>query len=267
MNVESLIDRAAADLYRSKYGIALTGAGVSTDSGIRDYRGPRGLWTTNPDAERAAYRRYSLFLSNPDEYWKEILTAGSLYSAILSADTNTAHRALVNLETMGFIKTIITQNIDGLHQKAGNRKVLAYHGSVTMLRCSGCGTRYGREEFDLQSMLESKLLPPKCDNCGAALKLDVVHFNEAIPSDVAEQSIMEAKKCDLMMICGTSAVVYPFAQLPRLARQLNPTTVIIEINAEPTPLTYEKISDYLIQGKVAEILPAIVAHLKAANSL
>ncbi len=256
--MENLIERAANDLLDSKYAIALTGAGISTESGIPDFRGPKGIWTTDKEAEAKAYKRYELFLSDPKAYWEEILgfkgTYGRFYTEIRKAEPNPGHYALAELERLGIIKCVITQNIDGLHKKAGSENIIEYHGSVNKLRCVSCGSRYEFDEVSLEN------LPPRC-KCGGIMKYDVVHFKEPIPLDVVEKSGKEASECDLMLICGTSAVVYPFAGLPRMAK-LRPGVKIIEVNAEPTPLTYEGISDYLIQGKTGEILPRVVEEVK-----
>jgi len=270
--VESLIKRAAKDMAGSKYAIALTGAGMSTESEIPDFRGPKGIWTTNKEAEAKAYQRYELFLSNPKAYWEEILglqgTYGTFHEQIRQAQPNPGHYALAELEALGILKCVITQNIDGLHKKAGSKRVLEYHGSVNAVRCISCGSRFAREEVSLDE------LPPRCQ-CGAILKDDVVHFKEPIPLDVMEESEKEALGCDLMLVCGTSAVVYPFANLPRMVRFHSGGSVlgldvmgskanvrIIEVNADPTPLTHEGVSDYLIQGKTGEILPRIVEKVK-----
>jgi NAD-dependent deacetylase len=268
--MENLVKRAAKDLAESKYAIALTGAGMSTESDIPDFRGPKGIWTTNKEAEAKAYQRYELFLNNPKAYWEEMLgvrgTYGTFYEQIRQAEPNPGHYALAELEALGILKCVITQNIDGLHKKAGNKRVLEYHGSVNAVRCISCGLRFTREEISLDE------LPPRC-KCGAALKYDVVHFKEPIPSDVMEESEKEASRCDFMLICGTSAVVYPFANLPRMARFHSGETgldvmghkanvKIMEVNADPTPLTREGVSDYLIQGRTGEILPRIVEEVK-----
>jgi len=269
--LNSLIERAAADLLKSNHAIALTGAGMSTESGIPDFRGPNGIWTKNPEAEKKAYETYHNFLRNPKGYWEDVLSGRSMLGDLTTASPNPGHEALFELEKVGILKSVLTQNIDGLHVKAGNKRVLEYHGSVLKLRCPSCGMRYQRDEYDLKGLMLEDKLPPRCNKCSSPIKGDVVHFNEPIPSDVAQESLEEAWKCDLMLICGTSAVVYPFAQLPRVARQRradevrnieSKTTTIIEVNAEPTPLTAEGISDYLIQGRTAEILPRIVKAVK-----
>jgi NAD-dependent deacetylase len=262
--MEDLIQRAAKELTNSTYAITLTGAGISTESGIRDFRGPDGIWTKNPDAERKAYQSYARFQQDPREYWIDRLTGPQILGEIASAAPNPGHYALVELEKMGILKCVITQNIDNLHQKAGSKKVLDYHGNISLLRCSSCGARYEPGEFDLARMLEEDRLPPLCRTCNGVLKSDIVHFHEPIPYDVAEQSQKEAELCDCMLICGTSAVVYPFANLPRIARQRRPgaRTVIIEVNAESTPLTEQGISDYLLQGKTGTILPKLLEEIK-----
>ena len=271
---ENLVERAARDLAEAKYAIALTGAGMSTESNIPDFRGPKGIWTLNKEAEAKAYERYELFLNNPRAYWEEIVglrgTYGKFHGQIREAQPNPGHYALAELEALGILKCVITQNIDGLHKKAGSKRVLEYHGSVNAVRCISCGSRFAWEEISLDE------LPPRC-KCGAVLKDDVVHFKEPIPSDVMEESEKESLGCDLMLICGTSAVVYPFANLPRMARYHASRLVlgldvigrktnvkIIEVNADPTPLTDEGVSDYLIQGKTGEILPRIVDELRKA---
>lgn len=255
-----LIIRAAADLLKSQYAIALTGAGISTESGIPDFRGPSGIWTKDPEAEKRAYRVYAKFQKDPKEYWIERLTRPSLLGNLDQYAPNPGHLALAELEKMGILKWIITQNIDGLHQRAGSRRVLDYHGNAFKLRCVSCGKRFESTDFDLKRIMEEDRLPPLCPGCGGVLKSDVVHFHEPIPFDVAERSLEEASRCDLTLICGTSAVVHPFARLPQVAKQRPPgtQTVIIEINAEPTSLTERGISNYLLQGKTGEILPKIV---------
>jgi NAD-dependent deacetylase len=274
-----LIQRAAKDLVNSKYAIALTGAGISTESGVPDFRGPSGIWTRDPEAERRAYQTYSKFLSDPKEYWEERLSSPSLLGDLGRLSPNPGHYALADLERIGVLKCVITQNVDNFHRRAGSKNVLEYHGNAFKLRCVSCNARYDSEEYDLSKLRGEGKLPPLCRKCGGVIKADVVHFQEPIPSDVAHQSLEEAWKCDVMLICGTSAVVYPFAQLPRIAREKRvekerrgesglyvvekvPAVTIIEINAEPTPLTHEGISDYLIQGKTGGILPKIVEEVK-----
>ncbi|MFC2020979.1 NAD-dependent deacetylase [Chloroflexota bacterium] len=261
--MEQLIQRVARDLVNSKYGIALTGAGISTESGISDFRGPSGVWTLNPEAERRAYQGYQEFMRDPKGWWQNLLAGSREHSLgnLSSAMPNEGHHTLAELERMGILKCTITQNIDALHEKAGTVNLLEYHGSIDKLRCLTCGSRFRRDEFDLEKFIRENQLPPSCPECRGIIKSDTVSFGEPIPGDVAEQSLEETWKCDLMLICGTSAVVYPFANLPRIAKQRGEVT-IIEVNAEPTPLTEEGISEYLLQGKTGEILPWILEEVK-----
>ena len=262
MVVEDLIERAAGDLISSRYAVALTGAGISTESGIPDFRGPKGIWTTDKEAEAKAYERYELFLRDPRAYWEEVLGArgryGGFYDRFREAKPNSGHYTLAELEELGLIMCVITQNIDGLHGKAGTNNLIEYHGSANKLRCLSCGLRFAFDQVSFEK------LPPYC-KCGGPLKYDVVHFKEPIPSDVMIKAEAEVLKSDLMLICGTSAVVHPFAGLPRMARQRAKSGVrIIEVNADPTPLTHEGISDYLIPGKTGEILPEILKAVKSS---
>ena len=280
--MEDLIERAANDLIGSKYAIALTGAGISTESGIHDFRGPDGIWTKHPEAEMEAYEAYGKLVRDPKHHWEKMLEPGSFYKLfeeIGNANPNRGHLALAELEKAGILKTVITQNVDGLHQKAGSQNVIEYHGGLAKLRCMSCGSRFLKSEYDLEKLKKENQLPPRCRECNGVLKGDGVYFGEAIPTDVAEASVEAALTCDLMLICGTSAVVYPFAELPRIARNKTAygkrwdmrgaqmgdprsNVTIIEVNADSTPLTQERISSYFIQGKTGEILPRIVDEVK-----
>lgn len=265
MDNDTLILRTAEHLMKSRYSIALTGAGISTESGIQDFRGPRGVWTLNPEAERKAFRSYEEFISDPKKWWENTLSpSGGQTFGLANIDEampNAGHYILAELESMGIVKCVITQNVDSLHEKAGTVNLIEYHGSVSKFRCLSCGSRFHEHEFNLRELSDEGRLPPQCPECGGIIKTDGVFFGEPIPQDVVRRSLEEAGKCDLMLICGTSAVVYPFAALPLIARDRGIVT-IIEINAEPTPLTSEGISDYLIRGKLGEILPRILEAVK-----
>ena len=177
-----LIKQAADHLLRSKYAIALTGAGISTESGIPDFRGPSGVWTKDPEAEKGPTGSTPSSRRNPNGYWIDRLTIPSLLGDLDQYAPNPGHQALAELEKMGILKWVITQNIDGLHQKAGSRRVLDYHGNAFKLRCVACGNRYEFGAFDLKKLMAEDRLPPLCSACGGVLKSDVVHFHEPIPS-------------------------------------------------------------------------------------
>jgi NAD-dependent deacetylase len=282
-STEELIQRAANDILQSEYIVALTGAGFSTESGIPDFRGPDGIWTQNPELELKAYEDYDRFRADPKQWWIEQLSLSvDIITEWGKARPNPGHAALVELEKIGKLKRVLTQNVDNLHQKAGSNNVIDYHGNIDKLRCLGCNSRYPLVLEDLRQMKANDRLPPRCKACGDPLKPDVVYFGEPIPRDAAAESEAEALRCDMMLIGGTSAVVYPFAGLPILASGKrrsaldeflsfgqNPQrrTIIVEINAEPTPLTEGGISDYLIEGKTGEILPRIVSRVMTGLSM
>jgi len=260
MEADEIIREAAMVLLRSRYAVAFTGAGVSTESGIPDFRGPSGIWTKNPEAEKKAYEVYDKFLMDPKAYWEDILRGPSLLGDLWRAQPNPSHYALAELEKIGILKCVITQNIDNLHQRAGNSNVIDFHGNISKLRCINCGERYERVKFDLKEAL-SRGDVPRCSRCNYPLKSDVVYFGEPIPSDAYERSLEEVRRCDAMIVAGTSAVVYPAAYLPRFAKIKPNPAVIIEVNAQPTPLTKE-VTDYFIQGMTGKILPRIVDEVK-----
>lgn len=259
--MKDTIMKAARDLADSQYAIALTGAGMSTESGIQDFRGPSGVWTTQPEKEREAYQSYKTFLRDPKTYWIERLTTPSVIGNLEGFQPNKGHYALRDLETLGILKCVITQNVDALHEKAGNQNLLEYHGNSLKIRCMSCSARFAKNCFDLSALLKEDKLPPSCPECGGVVKGDGVTFGEPIPTYMLQASKEEIEKCDLMLICGTSAVVFPFADLPRIVRSRGKAT-IIEVNAEPTQLTDEGVSNYIIQGKTGEILPRIVEEVK-----
>lgn len=277
--MDDLIKRAAQDLLNSSYAIALTGAGMSTESGIPDFRGPDGIWTRDPEAETEAYKAYETFRNNPKKFWEERVDPNSamgrmfeMLGELNNVLPNPGHFALAELEKIGILKSVLTQNVDTLHTKAGNMNVIEYHGAINKFRCIQCARRFSSKEIDLDNLISQSRLPPLCQ-CGGILKDDGVFFGEPIPEDVRYKSEEEALKCDAMLICGTSAVVYPFADLPTLAKfgvsrfstsysaKDRQKVTIIEVNAGPTPLT-GTISDYLIQGKTGELLPRIVEEIK-----
>lgn len=249
--MEHLIDRAARDIMASKRTIALTGAGISVESGISPFRGKGGLWEKYDPEE---YASISSFMKDPARSWT--LLAGML-DVIKSARPNPGHLGLAELERMGMLKCIITQNVDGLHQLAGNTDVIEFHGNNRWLVCLDCGKRYPIE------WVSPKEIPPRCECGSIKVKPDAVFFGEPIPPEALHRSYSESQNCDLMLVIGTSAVVYPAASMPQVAKRAR--AKIIEINPEATPFT-TSISDYLIQGTAADIIPRIVARIKALAS-
>jgi NAD-dependent deacetylase len=244
---DALIKKAAQDILSSQKTIALTGAGISVESGIPDFRSAGGLWSKyNPEE----YAHISAFQSNPAKVWQMIK---DMMELVLGAEPNPAHIALAELEQMGLLSSVITQNVDGLHQRGGSKEVIEFHGSNQWLICLQCGYRQKAASFSLE------VIPPPCPQCNAILKPDVVFFGEPIPWEAQTRSFEEARTCDLVLVVGTSAVVYPAAGIPTSAKQSGAT--VVEINMEPTPLT-GYISDYLIQGAAGAILPKIVEEVR-----
>ena len=233
-----LIQRAAKDILNSKKTIAFTGAGISVESGIPDFRGAQGLWEKYDPEE---YAHIDAFHSNPDKVW---LMLKDMFSLIMEAKPNPAHIGLAELERMGLLSSIITQNVDGLHQAAGNRNVIEFHGSHRTLSCLKCSTKIEGTSLTLED------LPARCSRCSSLLKPDVVFFGEPIPWEAQVTSFKESKSCTAVLVIGTSAVVYPAATIPISAKESGAT--IIEINMEPTPIT-DEISDYLILGLQAKL--------------
>ncbi len=227
--------------------VAFTGAGISVESGIPAFRGGQGLWEKYDPME---YAHISSFNRNPEKVWVMLREMSAL---IFDARPNAAHTALGGLEQRGLLKSVITQNIDGLHHIAGNSDVIEYHGNHRSLVCLGCSTR-----VPLSAEAISAHPYPRCERCGRALKPDVVFFGEGIPMMEMVRASEAASTCNVMVIIGTSGVVYPAAEMPYVAKSNG--AAIVEINVSPTPFT-ESISDYYFEGSAAQVLPEILAYL------
>ncbi len=242
-DVKEKVKRLWEDLKKSKHAIALTGAGISAESGIPTFRGSQGLWEKyDPDE----YAHISSFLRNPEKVWEMLR---ELIKILKEAKPNPAHVALAELEKRGILKSIITQNVDSLHQKAGSKNVIEFHGTNERLVCIYCKD----VSVDAYSLDYSEL--PRCPNCGRLLKPDVVFFGEPIPPKALEEAFKEARRCDLCLVIGTSAVVYPAADIPYTAKEHG--ALVIEINPTPTPLT-GVVADYSIKGKAGEVFSELL---------
>ena len=235
------IEEAAEILVNSKFVIALTGAGISVESGIPAFRGAQGLWEKYDPSE---YAHINSFLKDPAKVWRMLK---ELYEIIQKAAPNPAHYALSELENMGILKAIITQNVDALHQRAGSRNVIEFHGTGETLVCLKCGKIYKAEDVNLFS------IPPRC-SCGGILKPNVVFFGEPIPESALRESFELAEKADCVLVVGTSCQVYPAAQIPQIAKSHG--AKIIEINLESTPLSYT--ADVSIFERAGKALPELV---------
>ncbi|TYT74912.1 SIR2 family NAD-dependent protein deacylase [Desulfobotulus mexicanus] len=244
--MEISLEKAAELLKKSRNTVALTGAGISVESGIPPFRGKGGLWETMDPMEFAHIRA---FRNNPEKVWDLLLR--TMKDVLEKARPNPAHHALADMEKTGKLEAIITQNIDGLHQAAGNKKVIEFHGSFARIICTDCHRSLPIQELFLEE------LPPLC-TCGGILRPDCVFFGENIPEDALYTAQEYSISCDLMLVIGTSAEVWPAADLPRMAK--NRSALILEINPEPTSLT--PISDGLLRGRAGELLPQLVARVQ-----
>ncbi len=238
---EEVFRKAAEAINRAPLVVAVTGAGASVESGIPDFRSTGGLWSKYPPAE---YATMDAFLDDPDKVWVMFYELGE---TILAAQPNPGHLALAKLEEFGKLQGIVTQNIDGLHQQAGNTVVIEYHGNVHNLGCSSC---FRRRRMDLSFRAHGA---PRCE-CGGYMKPSVVLFGEPIPPKPLMQADTLARTCNAMLIVGTSAQVYPAAGLPYAAKENG--AFIIECNVEPTEFTHS-ITDAFLQGPAGENLPKL----------
>lgn len=240
----------AYEFRRSAHIVALTGAGISVESGIPDFRGAGGLWSKYDPME---YGHIESFRAEPAKVWEMLLEMYSLFS---KARSNPAHFALAELERRGILKSIITHNVDSLHQKAGSRKVIEFHGNTRTLRCDACGRCFDRETVSLAK------LPPLCP-CGGALRPNFVFFGESIPSEAHDQALDEIKICDMMLIVGTSVSIAPAAYLSYLARVRG--AYMLEINPTQSDLS-EGMCDFRIAEPAGKALPAILAAIDAIEA-
>jgi NAD-dependent deacetylase len=236
---------------RATRGVALTGAGISAESGIPTFRGEGGLWTQYDPVKVATLDN---FMADPRAYWTVARERGP---AVLAAEPNPGHYALTGLQKGGRLVAVITQNTDGLHQDAGTENVIELHGSGRTVECLDCGTRESRA--DVQRRLEFQL-PPRCRVCGGMfLKPMAVFFGEPMPADAVAEAQRLAAEADVMLVVGSSLVVFPAADIPLYAVHAGAPLIIV--NAEPTPLDAR--AEVVIRGKAGEVLPELA--YKAIN--
>lgn len=228
----------------------LTGAGISTDSGIPDFRGPNGVWTKNPAAEKRATLQH--YVSDPAV--REAAWRSRLDSRTWAAEPNEGHRCLARLERRGKLLALLTQNIDGLHQAAGSSpdRVVEIHGTVREVRCLSC--TYSAPMQEALNRVRAGETDPDCPTCGGILKSATISFGQSLVAEDLRRAEQVALKCDLMMAIGTTLAVYPIAAVVPLAQQHGAKIVII--NAEPTEMDH--LADAVLRGQIGEVLPAIM---------
>lgn len=249
MSAGAAIDEVRSWVEAADRIVALTGAGISTDSGIPDFRGPNGVWTRNPQAEKLSTLQH--YLADPEV--RRASWRARLESPAWSARPNAGHAALAALERRGKLHALVTQNIDGLHQKAGNSpaRVIEVHGTIHAVRCWGCG--WTGPTRPVLERVRAGEADPACERCGGILKSDTISFGQALVPEVIECAMRAAEQCDLMLAIGTSLQVYPVAGAVPAASEAGAKVVIV--NAQPTAL--DDLADAVLRGDIGAILPRL----------
>jgi len=251
------VARAADLVARARSVIALTGAGLSVESGIPPFRGPGGLWTKYGEPPLDGYQR---FLRDPRGAWLERISpreswAVALHETLANARPNAGHLAFAKLEKLGRCDALITQNIDDLHRQAGSRNLLEIHGNHRLLRCIGCMRRFAEGEL----AIDERDLPPRCPSCDGIVKGDTVHFGEPIPPDVLRGCYEAAVAADCMIVAGTSATVFPAAEFP--FEVLRRGGAVVEVNPYESELT--PLATVSLRGPGGAVLTRLVAEVAA----
>ncbi len=235
--------------------IVFTGAGISTESGIQDFRSPGGLWHQwNP--EELTFDKFMTSRASREHYWG---FSRAIWPTMASAKPNIGHFAIANLHRMGKLDCVITQNVDGLHQSAGvpDNKVVELHGTIKWVSCLTCGKRFPREDIE-KMMDETGEKAPECQ-CGGFLKQATISFGQSLPEDAIREAEEKSSACDVFIVAGSSLVVYPAAQLPVLAKQNGAKLVIITLSNTP----HDHYADVIINEKTGPTLSGIAEQVKA----
>jgi len=243
---EKIFREAAETLAARRNAVALTGAGISVESGIPAFRGTQGMWEKYDPME---YATIGAFLRDPEKVWTML---SEMVDVLSRAVPNPAHFGLAEMERMGVLRSVITQNVDGLHQAAGSRKVIEFHGNAEELICLSCWNRYPSREKIRNG------IPPRCE-CGKILKPNLVLFGEPIPWSAQEEAESEAEICSVLLVIGTSAQVTPACDIPRLSKGKG--AVIVEINPEETPLT-RSVTDLHLREKAGDAVTLLLSSLR-----
>jgi NAD-dependent deacetylase len=242
MDKNHTIEQAVQWIIDSSRTTAFTGAGISVESGIPPFRGSDGLWSRIDPV----FLDINYFHRYPEESWR--LIKEIFYDFFGKAEPNAAHYALAEMEDRGLVQSVITQNIDNLHQKAGSREVYEFHGNSRNLICAGCSRSYRAADIDLSSV------PPRCPACHTVLKPDFVFFGEPIPEAASRQAMRETKDAQVFILIGTTGEIMPASLIPYRAKENNKK--IIEVNIEPSNYT-PTITDLFLEGKATEVVPQL----------
>lgn len=246
MLYQNRIKEAADIIKKSSYTFAFTGAGISVESGIPPFRGEKGIWEKyDPKVLELGY-----FYENSTESWKVIREI--FYEYYGKSLPNIAHEVLAKMESKNLLKSIVTQNIDNLHQEAGSKQVYEFHGNMKKLLCTDCGHFYNVSEINLEK------LPPLCSVCNGLLKPDFIFFGEGIPSEAYQKSMEAADKAETVLVIGTTGEVMPAAQIPYIAKQNG--AKIIEVNTKASKFSHS-ITDIYLEGKASEVMRELMKNL------
>jgi NAD-dependent deacetylase len=252
---DEAIKTAARLLDQAKKVVVFTGAGMSTESGIPDFRSPGGIWSQY-NLDDLSYQRFRSHEKYRKLYWD---FDRARYPAMKDAVPNSGHEAIVEIERTGRLLALITQNIDGLHQRAGNstEKIYELHGTVHEVTCMDCDVRWPREEItDL--MDQQNIEVPYCPHCGGPLKCATITFGQSLPADVLENAFHFSRNCDLFLTIGSSLVVQPACFLPLEAKRSGASLILVNMSETP----YDSAMDVTLRGPAGEIMEAIMAILK-----
>jgi len=252
-DLDAKIAMATEMILASRRLVVFTGAGISTESGIPDFRGPGGIWTKF-DPEDFTIQKFLRSEETRRKQWK-ILIEGGLFSNVRP---NRAHLAIAELEEMDRLNCIITQNIDNLHQKAGNSpdRIFELHGNMQWVKCLDCDERYTVEH--IREKLKSGVEVPECEMCHGILKPDVVFFGEMLPPEVLDAATAYSMHCDLFLVVGSSLVVQPAALMPAYAKDAGAKLIIVNIGETP----FDSRADLLIEGKAGDVMSKMVERVR-----
>ncbi len=254
VDVKEQIDKVAQWIIEVQRTVVFAGAGLSTESGIPDFRSPGGVWDRY-DPEDFYYQNFISSETSRIKYWQ---MSTEMYDSIRKAEPNPAHLAIAEMERLGKLDCVITQNVDGLHLKAGNSegKVIELHGNATYVTCLSCGKRYDRDE--IQEQLRKTQKAPLCDACSGLLKPATISFGQAMPVRATEEAYHRSSHSDLFIVIGSSLVVEPAASMPRIAKRSGAKLVII--NRDPTP--YDDRADIVIHDSAGSTMAKILEKVR-----
>jgi NAD-dependent deacetylase len=252
--MEDQVKQIAQWITASKKAVFFSGAGLSTESGIPDFRSPGGVWDRY-DPEDFTFQNFLASEASRQRYWQ---MATEFYQPIKTAQPNQAHLAIAELEKLGKLDCVITQNIDGLHFKAGNseERVIELHGTAIFVSCLNCNKRYDRDEIQERILRGQKA--PRCDDCGGALKPATISFGQSMPGRETQEAYRRSSTCDLFIVIGSSLVVQPAASMPLVAKRNGARLVII--NRDPTP--YDDMADVVVYGQAGSTMASILEYVK-----